>query len=104
MRGATKGSKGLRRKGIKVEENGAIRKEAENPGACSSIDTQGSKCGNHDLGLDVVEEMGEIEKENAADLIGGDAIPGLEAQEGSSIRSGEEFPGPKLAGAQKVVM
>ena len=103
MQGTTKGSKRLRRKRIKVEEYRVIRKKAKNPGAGGSVNAQRHERGNHNAGLDMVEESGEVEEKNAANSIGRNAVPGLKAKEGGGIGGGEEFTGSKLIRTQKIV-
>ena len=86
-----------------MKENRTVRKKAKDPSTGRSVHAQGRERSNHDLGLNMIKEAGEVEEEDAADAISGNAIPGFEPKKSSSIGSGEEFAGSKLAWAQKIV-
>ena len=99
LRGAAKGSEGLRGKGVKMKIDRTIGKKTEYPSAGGRINSQRSEGGDHDPGLDMIEEMREVEEEYASDAIGGNAIPSFKPEESGCIRGRKEFMGPKLARA-----
>ena len=86
-----------------MKENGAIGEEAEDPGTSWGVDAKRSQRSNHDLRLNVIEEVRKVEKENAADAVCRDTVSRFEAKESGRIGGREEFVGAELSGAQKIV-
>ena len=86
-----------------MKENRVVRQKAKNPSTSRGINAQRGERGNHDPRLDMIEETGKVKKENTANPISGEAVPGLKVEESGSIWSRKEFLRPKLMGAQKIV-
>ena len=85
-----------------MKENRAIGEEARNPITCGKVNPERSKGRNQNPWLEMVEEMGEVEKKDPTDAIGGNGITRLSAQESGGIGGGEKFAGAELSGTQDV--
>ena len=61
-----------------MKRDRVISKKTKNPGTGSCVHAQGSKHGNHDLMLDMIEKTGEVKKEYPAHPIGKDSVSSFE--------------------------
>ena len=50
-----------------MEKDGVVRKKAKNPCTGRSIHAERCKRSNHDPGLNMIKEAGEVKEEDAAD-------------------------------------
>jgi hypothetical protein len=89
---------------VEGEVEGTLRHEAVYPGAGVRVNAEVRECRDRRGGVEVVEEAGDIEEKNSADIPASNGHLRLVTEECGGVRRGMVFPRAELGWANEVVV